>query len=65
MLFSLDEVCDALTRGELKANIAMNYMAYFVRHGYVDCSNERRLAEVCARLNRKHDLFIVEELQSP
>lgn len=63
MLLSLDEVCDALTRGEFKPNITMTYMAYLVRHGYVDISNEPRLAEVCARLNRKHDLFIVEELQ--
>ena len=63
MLFSLDEVYDALTRGEFKPNITMTYVAYLVRHGYVNFSDERRLAEVCARLNRKHDLFIVEELQ--
>ena len=63
MLLSLDEVCDVLTRGEFKPNITMTYVAYLVRHGYVDFSNERRLAEVCARLSRKHDLFIVEELQ--
>ena len=63
MLLSLDEVCDALIRREFKPNITMTYVAYLVRHGHVDISNERHLAEVCARLNRKHDLFIVEELQ--
>ena len=62
-LLSLDEVCDALTRGEFKPNITMTYVAYLVRRGYVDFSNERRLAEVCAKLNRKHDVFIVEKLQ--
>ena len=63
MLFSLDEVCDALTRGEFKPNFTMTDVAYLVRHGYVNFSNERRLVEVCARLNPKHDLLIVEEIQ--
>ena len=62
MLSSLDEVCDALTRGGFKPDITMTYVAYLVRHGYAESLNERRLAEVCARFNRKHDLFIVEEL---
>ena len=62
MLLSLDELCDALTRGDFKPNITMTYVAYLVRHEYINISNEQNLAEVCARLNRKHDLFIAEKL---
>jgi hypothetical protein len=38
---------------------AMTYIDHFVRHGIVNAENEAYLAEVCARLHRKHDLFVV------
>jgi isopentenyldiphosphate isomerase len=57
-LMSLDEVRRALARGEFKPNTGMTWLAYFVRHGIVDSENEADLVEICARLHRKHDLFI-------
>ena len=58
-LMSLEEVVNALRRGEFKLNCGMTWMAYLVRHGIVNAENEGHLVEICARLNRKHDLFIV------
>ncbi len=58
-LKSLDEVYDALRCGEFKLNCGMTWMAYLVRHGIVNAENELHLVEICARLHRKHDLFVV------
>ena len=59
MLMSIDEVVGALRRGEFKLNCGMTWMSYLVRHGIVNAENEKNLVEICARMNRKHDLFIV------
>lgn len=58
-LKTLDQVRDALARGEFKLNCAMTWMAYLVRHGVVNAENEPNLVEINARLHRKHDHFIV------
>lgn len=57
-LMSLEEVAEALARGEFNFR-AMTWIAHFVRHGIVNAENEANLAEVCARLHRKHDIFII------
>ena len=59
MLMSLDEAIAALRKGEFKLNCGMTWMSYLVRHGIVNAENEKNLVEICARMNRKHDLFIV------
>jgi 8-oxo-dGTP pyrophosphatase MutT (NUDIX family) len=58
-LMSLEEVQAALMRGEFTPNRTLTYIAHFVRHGIVNAENEERIVELCARLHRKHDLFIV------
>ena len=58
-LKSLDEVRYALMHGEFKLNCGMTWMAYLVRHGIVNAENEPNLVEICSRLHRKHDIFIV------
>ena len=58
-LMRLDEVIHALRRGECKLNCGMTWMSYLVRYGIVNAENEPNLVEICSRLHRKHDLFIV------
>ena len=58
-LMGIEEVVGALRRGEFKLNCGMTWMAYLVRHGVVDAENEPHLVEICSRLHRKHDLFVV------
>ena len=58
-LMGLDEVYHALRHGEFKLNCGMTWMAYLVRHGIVNAENEPDLVEICSRLHRRHDLFIV------
>lgn len=58
-LMTLDEVLSALGKGEFKLNCAMTWMAFLIRHGHVNAENELYLTEICSRLHRKHDLFIV------
>jgi hypothetical protein len=57
-LMSLEEVLNAVVKGEFKLNLAMNWVDYLVRHGIVTTENESRFLEVCARLHRKHDMFV-------
>ncbi|KAH8748422.1 hypothetical protein F5883DRAFT_653123 [Diaporthe sp. PMI_573] len=58
---TLDNVKAALMEGEFVPNRAMVWLAYLVRHGIMTPENEPDFSEVCQRLHRKHDLFIVEE----
>lgn len=62
MLMTLDEVKAALMEGEFVANRAMVWLAYLIRHGIVtpETESEPDFIEICQRLQRKHDLFIVE-----
>ncbi|CAK7223796.1 hypothetical protein SEUCBS140593_005351 [Sporothrix eucalyptigena] len=59
-LMTLDDVKGALMEGEFVANRAMVWLAYLIRHGVVTAENEPDFVEICQRLQRKHDLFIVE-----
>ena len=59
ILIGIEEVVGALRRGEFKLNCGMTWMSYLVRHGIVNAENEKRLVEICARMHRKHDLFVV------
>ncbi|KAM0434004.1 hypothetical protein ACHAPT_003948 [Fusarium lateritium] len=58
-LMSLREVQEALSSHDFTPNRILTYIAHFVRHGIINDDNEPRLMEVCSRLHRKHDLFIV------
>jgi 8-oxo-dGTP pyrophosphatase MutT (NUDIX family) len=58
-LMALEDVQAALMRGEFTPNRTLTYVAHFIRHGIVNAKNEARIIEVCSRLHRKHDLFIV------
>ena len=59
MLKSLEEVVYALRRGEFKLNCGMTWMGYLVKYRIVNAENEPNLVEICSRLHRKHDIFIV------
>ncbi|KAL9115352.1 MAG: hypothetical protein Q9227_000673 [Pyrenula ochraceoflavens] len=56
----LGEIQTRLKQGEFKLNCAMTWMACLIRHGVVNAANEPNLVEICARLHRKHELFVVE-----
>ncbi|KAL1592797.1 hypothetical protein SLS60_011213 [Paraconiothyrium brasiliense] len=58
-LMTLDEVRAALAGGEFKLNCAMTWLAFLIRNGHITAENESDLVEICSRLHRKHDLFIV------
>ncbi|KAH8884174.1 thiamine pyrophosphokinase-related protein [Thozetella sp. PMI_491] len=58
-LMSLSEVKEALMSSEFTPNRSLTYLAHFVRHGLVGSDNEGRIMEVCSRLHRKHELFVV------
>ncbi|PMD24757.1 hypothetical protein NA56DRAFT_668695 [Hyaloscypha hepaticicola] len=58
-LMTLEEVKDALARGEFKLNCAITWMAFLIRHGHVTAENEENLIEICVRMHRKHEFFIV------
>jgi hypothetical protein len=55
----LEEVLDAVVKGESKLNLVMTRVDYLVRHGIVTIENEPHFLEVCARLHRKPDMFFV------
>ena len=55
----IDGVRSALVHGEFKLSCAMTWMAYLIRHGVVNAEDEPSLVEICARLHRKHDIFII------
>ena len=57
-LMGIDEA-QKLSQGKFTPNRNMTYLSHFVRHGIANAENDENIAEVCARLHRKHDLFIV------
>jgi hypothetical protein len=59
LLMSIEEVWDALWKGEFNPNIVMTWVSYFVRNGILNAENEENLVEICVRLHWKQDLFIV------
>ena len=58
-LKGLPEVQDALAAGVFKWNSAMTWMAYLIRHGIVNAEDEPNLGEICSRLHRKLDIFMM------
>jgi hypothetical protein len=61
-LRTIEEVKSALARGEFVKTATMVYTAYLIRHGLLTAEMEPRIPELCARLHRKHDIFIWEDL---
>ncbi|KAJ8131267.1 hypothetical protein O1611_g2356 [Lasiodiplodia mahajangana] len=58
-LRTLDEVRDALYNGEFKLNCAMTWLAFLIRNGHITAEEEPKIVEICSRLHRKLDLFMV------
>ncbi len=58
-LMSLESVREHLLRRAFLPTGTMTWIAYLVRHNILNAENEPDLGEICARLHRKHDLFIV------
>ena len=58
-LMSLDQVQKGIKRGDFEPSCAMTWVALLIRHGLINSENEPGSVEICSRLHRKHDLFIV------
>lgn len=58
-LRTIEEVRAFMRNGEFKLNCNMTWLAFLIRHGYLTAENEPDFLEICARLHRKHDLFVV------
>jgi 8-oxo-dGTP pyrophosphatase MutT (NUDIX family) len=58
-LMSIEEIGEALENRDFKLNIAMTWMDYMIRHGYVNSENEKHYVEITSRLHRNLDFFIV------
>ncbi|KAI1120840.1 NUDIX hydrolase domain-like protein [Nemania abortiva] len=56
---SLDQVRAALSNGEFKLNCAMTWLAFLIRNGHITAEDEPKLVEICSRLHRKLDLFVI------
>jgi 8-oxo-dGTP pyrophosphatase MutT (NUDIX family) len=56
---TLDQVKESMRRGEFKLNCNMTWLAFMIRHGHLNAENEPDLVEICSRIHRKHDLFVV------
>ena len=52
-LLSVDEVNEALFKGEFKTNSAVIMIDFFVRHGIITAENEKDYAEIVARMHRR------------
>lgn len=52
-LMSVDEVKDAMARGEFKPNCALVLLDFFVRHGYLKAEEDQHYAEIVSRLHRR------------
>lgn len=51
-LWSVEEVQAALAGGEFKPNCALVMLDFFVRHGIINCENEKNYIELVSRLHR-------------
>ncbi|KAF2492186.1 thiamine pyrophosphokinase-related protein-like protein [Lophium mytilinum] len=52
-LWSVDEVKEALAKGEFKPNCAAVTLDFFIRHGIVTSENEKDYIEIGSRLHRR------------
>lgn len=59
LLKSVEEVQESMRNGEFKLTCNMTYLAFLIRHGYINSDNEPNLVQICSRLHRLHNLFIV------
>lgn len=60
-LMTCEQVRTALQRGNFKLVVRMVWIAHFIRHGFLNAENEPNLPEICARLNRKHNVFMAPQ----
>lgn len=54
-LWTVDEVKEAMRKGEFKPNCAACMIDFFVRHGMLTPENEKDFIEIVARLHRKFE----------
>jgi 8-oxo-dGTP pyrophosphatase MutT (NUDIX family) len=52
-LWTVEEVREAMRRGEFKPNCALVVLDFFVRHGLLTTENERDYIEIVSRLHRR------------
>lgn len=52
-LWTVDEVKEAMQKGEFKPNCALVVLDFFVRHGLLTSENEKDFIEIVSRLHRK------------
>jgi 8-oxo-dGTP pyrophosphatase MutT (NUDIX family) len=52
-LWSIDEVKDAMRKGEFKPNCALVVLDFLVRHGFLTSENDRDFIEIVSRLHRR------------
>ena len=52
-LWGVEEVQEAMRRGEFKPNCALVVLDFLVRHGILTTENERDYIEIVSRLHRK------------
>jgi len=52
-LMTVEEVKEAMFRGEFKTNSAVIMMDFFLRHGIITEENEKHYVEIMARMHRK------------
>ncbi|ROV93578.1 hypothetical protein VMCG_08104 [Cytospora schulzeri] len=52
-LMGIDEVKEALHRGEFKPSCALVMLDFFVRHGIITAENEKDYDEIAQRLHRR------------
>jgi hypothetical protein len=57
---TLEEVRDAIDRGEFIPITRLVSLAHFIRHGIITAVNDDRLQERCARIHRQPGLFSPE-----
>ena len=54
-MMSLEEVQDALARGQFKAECAPTWISYLISLGVINAENERHLYEITTHLHRRLD----------
>ena len=49
----VDEIQEALSRGEFKTNSAVVMLDFFIRHGIITSDNEKDYVEIMQRMHRR------------
>ncbi|KAF2121404.1 thiamine pyrophosphokinase-related protein-like protein [Lophiotrema nucula] len=52
-LWTIEEVKEAMAKGEFKPNCALVMLEFFVRHGIITCDKEKDYIEIVSRLHRR------------